>query len=429
VFSASSREAAALWAAAIDALSGRVSPRTRAALTASTAALELLPRALRVTVDPARLPAWIGGGTIALLAVSVARLTDGEQSLALCPVEAPAPLTRDPRLAFASFIASPANRAARDAMRSIARRDPSLPFALLLGPSGSGKSHLLRCAAAELSERLPTPSFSALGEQLVLDLIDALWQQALPALRSRLAGASALVIDGIESLRDRHATQEELGLAIDDALERGAPVLLSLRSSAVGRAELLPQLADRLARARTYTLEVPGWEARVALVLARLRPWGVRATPEVAALIASHLRADLEGLDATLTALIGASSGALDDPPLVEQLLAGSSRDADRPSPEHVIGLVAHHFDISPRDLRSSARTGRTSAPRQIAMYLLRRHCGLSYPEVGRQFQRHHTTALHSDRLVQRRIQSDPALRSAVNLLEKELRSGPERGR
>jgi chromosomal replication initiator protein len=94
-----------------------------------------------------------------------------------------------------------------------------------------------------------------------------------------------------------------------------------------------------------------------------------------------------------------------------------------------VIEVVARHFGVPVRELRSSSRTARTATPRQIAMYLLRRHCGVSYPEIGRRFNRHHTTVLHSDRLVQRKIAGDSGLRSTVVLLEKELRSSPERGR
>jgi chromosomal replication initiation ATPase DnaA len=61
-------------------------------------------------------------------------------------------------------------------------------------------------------------------------------------------------------------------------------------------------------------------------------------------------------------------------------------------------------------------------------MYLIRRHCGLSYPEIGRRFERHHTTAIHSDRLVQQQLQHSGALRSAVVILEKELLGLTEQG-
>jgi chromosomal replication initiator protein len=195
--------------------------------------------------------------------------------------------------------------------------------------------------------------------------------------------------------------------------------------------QIVPALAARLGAGEAFELTAPGWETRVAIVLDRVRAWDARATPDVAAQLATSLRSDLERLDAVLTRLMAESGAAtgLEDPALVQQILEGGSATHRPPSPEQVIELVARHFGVRLRELRSSSRAARTSTPRQIAIYLLRRHCGLSYPEVGRHFQRHHTTALHSDRLVQRQLESDPGLRATLVLLEKELRSAAERGR
>jgi chromosomal replication initiator protein len=432
LFSTSGRDAAALWATALDALAGRVAPRTRSTIAASTAALELSATALRVAARTSELSGWLGSGSVSLLRRTVQRLTDGAQSLALAPVRATAPLGRDPLLDFASFIVSPANSAARDRVRAAASgRDRGPSFLLLEGPHGAGKTHLLRSAATALADRLAQPVLALSAEQVVLELVDALWRDDLASFRARLVGASALILDGLEALEGREATQVELVPAISGALERGATVILSSGRFLLRGAQILPELARLLERAEIVELEAPGWETRVAIALDRIQAWGLRATPEVASYIAVQLRSDLERLDAVLTLLIGEScaSGGLEDLTLVEQILQGTSLASERPSAEHVIQLVARHFGIRLRDLRSSGRAPRFSAPRQIAMYLLRRHCGLSYPEVGRVFRRHHTTALHSDRLVQRRLQTDPVLRSAVLVLEKELRSRPERGR
>ena len=89
---------------------------------------------------------------------------------------------------------------------------------------------------------------------------------------------------------------------------------------------------------------------------------------------------------------------------------------------------MARHFNLRQRDLRSSSRSRRIASPRQIAMYLIREHCALSYPEIGRRFGRHHTTALHSVRMVKRRLDDSGTLRAAVALLEKELLSQSEEG-
>ena len=88
-----------------------------------------------------------------------------------------------------------------------------------------------------------------------------------------------------------------------------------------------------------------------------------------------------------------------------------------------VLGLVARHFGLRVRDLSSASRSPRIAMPRQIAMYLVRRHCGLSYPEIGQRFGRHHTTVLHACRRVEGHLAGSGGVASAIRLLEKEVES------
>ncbi len=409
-------EAVALWSGTLDALSSRVSARSRAALCDATRCLELRGSSLRVAARSGPLPGWVRSGTVALLDQALDTLSEGSVALALVPVDPGAPLDRDPRLDLGSFITSPANAPTRDALRSFVN-DARGPARVLIGPSGSGKTHLLRAAAA----RLGAPCHPA--EALSMQVVQAIWDEDLDGLRERLRGSAALVVDGIEALEGREATQEELATALLDLDARSVPVLLSSARPPAKLSLESPGLRERLERADPVELAAPGWETRVAIILDRIRGWGVETSPEVASLLAGRLRSQLERLDTTLTSLLARCAGnaELTDADLVRQLVDGGARRSIRVSADEVIALVARHFDVRLRDLRSPSRSPRVTTPRQIAMYLVRRHCGLSYPEIGRRFDRHHTTAIHSDRLVQKQLEQNGSLRSAVVLLEKEL--------
>lgn len=417
------REAEALWSSLLEGEPGRLPLRMRRDLAHDTRCLDLSTHTLRVAIDAARIRTWVAEGSLSLLGAALDEATSGAVELALVPLEITGTFETDSSYSFDSFITSPSNQSALELASEFAsgrlRSETSL---FVSGPRGSGKTHLLRAVAGELDRRNPTGEvIFRSAEELSLELIGAIWNHGLPEFRARLAGASALILDDIQDLAGREATQDELVRALSTLAE--VPVVFSVSKSAEQMLDLMEPLRERIRSGTALELIAPEWETRVAIILDRIRRWQVQAEPEVATFLAGKLRADLQRIDSVLTRLLTHPScrSGLSDLEVVRHLLDEASRHPLRVAPEEVISTVARHFNLRQRDLRSSTRSRRVAGPRQIAMYLLRQHCGLSYPEIGRRFERHHTTALHSVRLTRQRLNESAALRSAVALLEKEL--------
>lgn len=75
---------------------------------------------------------------------------------------------------------------------------------------------------------------------------------------------------------------------------------------------------------------------------------------------------------------------------------------------EHV---VARHFELAPRELRSKRRTTAFCRARQVAAFLMReRASGATYAEIGRRLgERDHSTMIHAIRVEKARIKRDPS--------------------
>ncbi|MBI2552313.1 hypothetical protein HYW17_03395 [Candidatus Uhrbacteria bacterium] len=85
---------------------------------------------------------------------------------------------------------------------------------------------------------------------------------------------------------------------------------------------------------------------------------------------------------------------------------------------------VANYFHVTVADLRGPKRHRAISVPRQIAMYLMRQLCDLSYPEIGRRFGgMNHSTVITACRKTKARIQKDARIRQAVADLERMLQA------
>jgi chromosomal replication initiator protein len=88
---------------------------------------------------------------------------------------------------------------------------------------------------------------------------------------------------------------------------------------------------------------------------------------------------------------------------------------------ESIASGVAKFFDVKMSDMKGPRRTKQIVMPRQIAMYLARKHTGLSLPEIGRRFGgRDHTTVIHAVKKVKARMQED-SYRTKVELVARSV--------
>jgi chromosomal replication initiator protein len=413
------------WVAVVESLPRRLSRARIDQLLCDARFVAVDETNLRIGLSQSRVPSWTQSGDLAQIDAHVAELSDCSIELTIVPIRDDESCTAgDPTLSLERFVVGPANQAAYDAALALARDATHAGLLVLAGPANSGKSHLLSAISQKLAGHKEYEGARILSAgTLASELVVAIRQRELDAFRSRYGSYPALLVDDLHQLADRGATQQELPSAIEALLARGKPVVLT---SAVPPPELRDfseRLRSTLRGAYCLPLRFPDWETRVALVLQRIAAWGVPADERDASLIVGELGEQLGRLDALLTRLLIHSPG-------VDNLADGDSiRDALQARPrlrgvgaEAVMGMVIRHFGLRAREIRSATRSPRVTIPRQIVMYLLRRHCALSYPEIGRRLGRHHTTALHSVRQVTRLLERNGNLRATVRLLEKELK-------
>ena len=63
-----------------------------------------------------------------------------------------------------------------------------------------------------------------------------------------------------------------------------------------------------------------------------------------------------------------------------------------------MIANVAYVYGLTLADLRGESRRAEVSEARQLAVYVVRRDAGLSYPGIGKLFKRRHSTMIYSYR-------------------------------
>lgn len=76
--------------------------------------------------------------------------------------------------------------------------------------------------------------------------------------------------------------------------------------------------------------------------------------------------------------------------------------------------LVARQLGTTHDELVGRVRTRHVVEARQVAMYILRRETGMSFPEIGNLFGRDHSTVVHAAQGVEERMRNRPVFRRYV---------------
>ena len=89
---------------------------------------------------------------------------------------------------------------------------------------------------------------------------------------------------------------------------------------------------------------------------------------------------------------------------------------------ESIQKTTSDYFSIKIGDLKAKRRTRNVVLPRQVAMYLCRKHTSTSFPAIGERFGgRDHSTVIHASKSIEKRIKEDPTMQATIEKLEKTL--------
>lgn len=314
---------------------------------------------------------------------------------------------------FSSWVALPENRSAELAVRraaravhsgKVSRRDNPL---YLHGPSGTGKSHLVSAMVALFQENRPDGSAQTLAAR-----------ELPPEGDEQIDGADLVVVEDVQRLQAR--TRETFARLIDTCQARRRQLVLT---ATCGPAQLDQpgRLRSRLAGGLVVSLHLLSPESRQTYLRVGAERRGVRLPDEVLAWLSRRLEGSARRLEGALARLeaLAKMPGTL-DLGRVREAFAGD--EDGRPALERIVQGVAGRFGVTAAKLRSKSRLPNVLLARQTAMYLARRHTGLSFQAIGKALgNRDHTTVMHACRKVEQAVATDIELRSAVSQLEAEL--------
>ena len=381
-----------------------------------------LPGVRSVSIDTAR---------VAATAVEV--IAAPAPALSVVPA-APAPIETvdpgverpvlDPRFTFDRFVADESNLVAVNAARALAEPGPVRFSPLFLhGGTGQGKSHLMTAVGHAFLAAHPNARVLAMSaERFMFEFVAAMRAKDTFAFKARLRGCDLLLIDDLQFIAGKDATQQEFFHTINEIMAAGKRIVITADRAPQGLDGVEARIVGRLASGLVADIRPSTQALRRAVLDHRLAELGEPAVPEavlelLSARITSSIR-EVEGAFNRITAYAQLTNAAIDLDFAVSVLgdqLRGAQR---RVTIDQIQKAVSDHFELKPLDLISARRARAVARPRQIAMYLAKRLTTRSLPEIGRKFGgRDHSTVIHAVRRIEELRDTDRDVDGAVRVL------------
>ena len=375
----------------------------------------------------------LSGGALNRIVVSIAR--DGQQELFPAPLPIPRPDRKTQHRAalqehytFNSFIVGASNQFAHAAALAVANQPAEAYNPLFIyGGVGLGKTHLVTAIGNAALDKNPDARVVYLSaDSFMNELIASLRRDQMEELKRKFRNVDYLILDDVQFLAGRERTQEEFFHTFNSLYDARKQIVLTADKFPKEISGLEERLRNRFESGLIADIQAPDIETRLAILEKKAEGEGLVLQPDVAVFLAETFQSNVRELEGSLTRLAAHASlnGAPIDIHLAREAL--KSFVANRPnrgiSIESIQSTVSEYFHLNRDDLLSKSRTRHITHPRQIAMYLCRRHTEASFPVIGDRFGgRDHTTVIHATQVIERRMQHDTKLRDTIERLVERL--------
>lgn len=362
------------------------------------------------------------------------------------PFEPAAPVTHAPRhgvastLTFENFVIGDSNRLAYSMAVAVAEK-PGLSTQnplFIYGKSGLGKTHLLRAIQNYILETRPElrvvyiDAQEFITEYSVAAIEHNKDKGSFQAFQDKYLDADVLLIDDVQYFQGKSATVNIVFQLFNKLTDAGKQVVLSA-DRAPKNIDIDERYKSRFNSGGTYDIQPPEVETKLGIVKAFIEEYrragggaDLYVPEDIQMYIAEISSSNVRELKSAVTKVIsqityfGNPNITLSD---VRHLLENHfSTGMKRLSVGLIQEQVEQYYRVSHADLIGKKRSRDIAHARHVAIYLCRQMLDIPYADIGKKFNRDHTSIMYSVEKIEELADKDRDVQEELDIIIKEIR-------
>lgn len=331
---------------------------------------------------------------------------------------------------FDNFVVGKSNQQAQAACFAVANHVGKAYNPLFIySQPGLGKTHLINAIGNYVIDQ----DSSALvhyttSESFLNHYVESIGNNEVKDFNNYYRSLDLLLIDDIQFLSSKEGTNEVLFNIFNELKSRNKQIVITSDKQPKELKGIEQRLISRFMQGLVVSIDAPEFETAKAILKKKSQTLNI-ATPiaeEVYDYIAINFNKDVRELEGALTTL------------LFQKLLMGNSKDEidmecarlaykdivvekkdSEITVDYIKKIVANYYKISVEQIDSNTRISKIANARHICMYLCKELIkSSSYNQLGKEFNRNHTTVMKGHDKIQNQLKTDKNLQQAINELK-----------
>ena len=335
-------------------------------------------------------------------------------------------------LTFENFVIGDSNRMAYSMAVSVAETPgkPHLNPLFIYGRSGLGKTHLLRAIQNYINSNMPNLQVVYKdSNELLEDYMDAsaahdTEKSSYKNFKMYYEEADVLLVDDVQQLQGKKQTLDIMFQIFNKLTSQGKQVVLSA-DRAPKNIDIDERYKTRFNSGGTFDIQPPEIETKLSIVKSFIREY--EDMEHVQICIAESSGSNIRELKSAVTNVIvkmkcgeGSDITVADVRKLLENHFSGGP--SKRLTADDILKVTEDFFKVSHTDIVGKKRTRNIAHARQTAIYLCRQLLDIPYGDIGKKFNRDHSTIMYSVGNIEAKMKENRVAREEMEALRQIIR-------